>query len=635
MSRLFVGQNLHNNIGAWEKLIDDLGAFEHVLEWVRNGVKLPFDVQPESFEFLNTKTYTKKETLFIDKELQKLIDAKCITRSEIKPLCVSPISTVPKQGGDFRLITDLRHLNQFCVSKPFIYEDIRQVLDIAKPKDQIITCDIKNGFFHVRIHKDFTKYLGFRWRNIYYEWLVLPFGLKLSPFFFGKTLRPVVQWLRNKQKLKTVCYVDDFILLDSVDSIETSKNVLLSLLNKLGFIVNFDKSQITPSTTAKYIGYIIDTNREEGKVWLKIPNTRVNKLKHDIRRTLKKRQISARGLAKIAGQCISMSKAIIPAKLLLRNIYRLLSSKTSWQDILSLDSPSIRDLQWWLDAVSAWNGRSFEQKTKEVIQIATDASSMGWGGTIISSHWEAQGTWDPQTSSKSSNYRELSAVYLTLRSFLPLIRGKTVTIFSDNITTVANINLHGSSHKDLTDIATKIWSLVIRNSMSLQAKFLAGKSNCHADRLSRLPQQYEWILHPLLYAFLDDQYGPHTIDRFASMNTAQCERYNSLYLDPYTSGVDALEQTDWCQHNNFVNPPFRLLQRVLNLIISTKAQATVIAPWWPAMPWFQTIRAIAVCPPLKLPSPKLMCFPILAETPEPLKNHSWRMFAWRVDGNLV
>ena len=82
---------------------------------------------------------------------------------------------------------------------------------------------------------------------------------------------------------------------------------------------------------------------------------------------------------------------------------------------------------------------------------------------------------------------------------------------------------------------------------------------------------------------------------------------------------DAIECSKRFQHYNFVNPSFTLLSRVLNLRISSKAQATEAALW------FQILQTIAMCP-----KPKLICCPILSETPELVRNHSWRMFAWRV-----
>lgn len=63
---------------------------------------------------------------------------------------------------------------------------------------------------------------------------------------------------------------------------------------------------------------------------VKVQSSRISKLKRAIRRALKERYIKARSLVKIAGQCVSTAWAGTPGKLLLRNIYRLLSKRDSW-----------------------------------------------------------------------------------------------------------------------------------------------------------------------------------------------------------------------------------------------------------------------------------------------------------------
>ena len=61
---------------------------------------------------------------------------------------------------------------------------------------------------------------------------------------------------------------------------------------------------------------------------------------------------------------------------------------------------------------------------------------------------------------------------------------------------------------------------------------------------------------------------------------------------------------------------------------------TVIAPWWQAQAWFQKLVKLSVTPPVTLPSnPRMM---ILREArPEPLKNHHWKIYAWRIYGSLA
>ena len=191
------------------------------------------------------------------------------------------------------------------------------------------------------------------------------------------------------------------------------------------------------------------------------------------------------------------------------------------------------------------------------------------------------------------------------------------------------------SIKILDVIARNTWDLAIRNNINLQAKHLRGIFNYEADRLSRLPAQYEWHIHRDLFKFIDKMFGPHTVDRFGSILIRQLPRYNSLYWDPETEGVDALSQSNWQSEINFVNPPFRLLPKVIDHVCATNAEATVVAPYWPAKTWFYKLKKIAICPPLRLPKPRKMCIGHLNTLPEPLKNPRWKLYAWRVSGQTI
>ena len=117
---------------------------------------------------------------------------------------------------------------------------------------------------------------------------------------------------------------------------------------------------------------------------IRVTSERIRKLKRVIRNTLNKGFVQARTLARIAGQCVSMCKCIFPAKLLLRNIYRLLKTRTAWADNLKLDTCSRADLEWWLKSVDQWNGKVIKPE-KIDFQLTTDASMSGWGGWLNNS----------------------------------------------------------------------------------------------------------------------------------------------------------------------------------------------------------------------------------------------------------
>lgn len=135
-----------------------------------------------------------------------------------------------------------------------------------------------------------------------------------------------------------------------------------------------------------------------------------------------------------------------------------------------------------------------------------------------------------------SNYRELTAVLMALHSFLPIIKGKAVQIVSDNIWTMAYLNHLGGSVKELSDMAKAIWSLAFHHSIQISARYLAGKENVLADQLSRLNGKYEWRLHPKLFNWINQIWGPHSINRFATMTNTQLSRYNSRSFDPKSEG---------------------------------------------------------------------------------------------------
>ena len=120
----------------------------------------------------------------------------------------------------------------------------------------MITADIKNGFNHVLVHPSTRDFLGFRWRNQYFRWRVLPHGLSLSPYFFR--MRPIITYLRHLG-LRITCYVDDYLLLMHEDQIVEHRKLFLDTLKSLNVFVNFEKSSLDAERKKVYLGYIIST----------------------------------------------------------------------------------------------------------------------------------------------------------------------------------------------------------------------------------------------------------------------------------------------------------------------------------------------------------------------------------------
>jgi hypothetical protein len=387
--------------------------------------------------------------------------------------------------------------------------------------------------------------------------------------------------------------IDDVIVMAQPEAIQMQSELLIKSFQDLGWEINWKKSNIVPASDVTFLGYHINTDTPSGYPEIKIPVDRINRLRKDIRRVLRKQTVCARILARICGQCIAMSKVIIPGKLLLRNAYRLLKHRHTWWDMLSLDNGTISDMSWWLMATekNGWNNRIINLKPVEA-QIETDASATGYG--CYYNGLSAAGFWTKWMSLQHSNYREMMAILMGIATFGQFLRGLKVQVLTDNIACVAYINHLGGSSAQLSEIAQAVWQECHTHQIELVAKHLSGSLNTRADSLSRLTGKYEWHLHTKMFQYINNLFGPFTIDRFATMCNTQLPVYNSWTWDPFTSGVDALAQQDWSQHNNYVNPPFRLLPKVLEVIKSQKATATIIAPYWPGQPWFHDMMKLLV-----------------------------------------
>lgn len=520
---MFIAGSIASFTHCW---LDFVEPASDLYSWVEEGVKLPFayNIAPEPFEFVNN-VMPACHASFISVEIQDLLRSGAIERCSYKPHCISPIKCVPKKGRDrFRLIIDLRGVNVSINVPSFKYEDINFVIQQVKLDDELVSVDLKNGFQHILVHPDYRDYLGFSWGNFYYRFRTLPFGLSCSPYFFCKILRPVANFLRS-QGLRVCFYMDDILLMSQKTSMMEHRSLLLLTLQRLGWQINLEKSDLTPAQEITYIGYRIKTNTGDYPS-LSIPPERIRKVRKDIRRLLLAGKATARCLARVAGQCVSMSKAVLPAKLLLRNLYRLLKQRTSWEEILWLDSPTKKDLTWWHLALQNWNGRKLSTRPIDV-QLETDASQTGWGAFLINSGKQAAGFWDRMMSSAPSNARELMAVIMAIMSFKEDLVHKSVQVLTDNISTAAYIMHFGGPSVGLTNIVASLWTICYQYDIELTARYLAGKDNQTADRLSRLDPQHEWHLHPIIFHILDGMWGYHTIDRFASMKNSLLPIYNA------------------------------------------------------------------------------------------------------------
>ena len=87
------------------------------------------------------------------------------------------------------------------------------------------------------------------------------------------------------------------------------------------------------------------------------------------------------------------------------------------------------------------------------------------------------------------------------------------------------------------------------------------------------------------------------VDCFVSRLYAQCPLYIAYRPDPYTYIVNAFK-VNWSLFKGYIFPPFSLMGKVLEKILTDKAEAIVVAPYWPTQPWFTTLTEMITGEPL-------------------------------------
>jgi hypothetical protein len=109
---------------------------------------------------------------------------------------VSPLGVVPKgNSGKFRLIINMRYVNEHFICKKFKFEGLSDLTDKEEKRDFAVSFDLTSGYYHVGLHPRTRTYTGFNWKGVYYIYNCLPLlGLATAPWVFSKMMREMVMY---------------------------------------------------------------------------------------------------------------------------------------------------------------------------------------------------------------------------------------------------------------------------------------------------------------------------------------------------------------------------------------------------------------------------------------------------------
>ena len=119
--------------------------------------------------------------------------------------------------------------------------------------------DPKDAYYCVPLHRNHQKVLRFQWKENIYEFLCLCFGLGQAPRIFTKLFKIPIAVLRRIQ-IRIIIYLDNMLLMSqTINGLEIARDILIFLLQALGFVINLQKSVLGPLQKIEFLGLEIDT----------------------------------------------------------------------------------------------------------------------------------------------------------------------------------------------------------------------------------------------------------------------------------------------------------------------------------------------------------------------------------------
>ena len=120
--------------------------------------------------------------------------------------------------------------------------------------DWAFSLDLTDAYLHIPIHHRSHKYLRFTLRGRVYQFKALPFGLSTSPFLFKRLMIVIVTFLRRRA-ITLHPYLDDWLARNqNRRKLLEHRQFILSLINSLGLIINYEKSDLVPAQVFTFIG---------------------------------------------------------------------------------------------------------------------------------------------------------------------------------------------------------------------------------------------------------------------------------------------------------------------------------------------------------------------------------------------
>lgn len=221
-----------------------------------SNVELKIILTDEDPVFQNPRRLSPLEMNAVNTQVKEWLDKEIIKPSKSDFAC--PVVLANKKDGSRRMCIDYRRLNKKVIKERFPLPIIEDQIDKLKEAKMFTSLDLKNGFLHVKVHKDSQKYTSFVTPQGQYEFQRMPFGLCTAPSVFQRFINDIFSDLITDGTL--LVYLDDLIIPSITEEEGISKlEKVLKRSEEFGLEFNWKKCHFLKKEI-QYLGYIICDN---------------------------------------------------------------------------------------------------------------------------------------------------------------------------------------------------------------------------------------------------------------------------------------------------------------------------------------------------------------------------------------
>ena len=485
-------------LDKWEAELKEDSDRDFLLDGISSGFRITDEneiLKPASCR--NYKSATGSDIrISVENQIISELEKGNYMFTTSKPTIVSSLGAVPKKNSDkIRLIHDCSRpcgfgVNSYATTSSFKYETVDKATHLLPPHGYLSKIDLSSAYRVVPIHPDCYEATGLSWQfhfnstPLHFVDTMLPFGASKSPEIFQR-LSSAVTRMMCKRGFTVISYLDDFLVIeaDQKGCIE-AHNILLALLQDLGFVINWDK--VVPACQRiTFLGIEIDSvNRV-----LSLPLVKLNELRLELTAWISKKKATKRQLQQLVGKLNWAARMIRGGRTFLRRLIDLICSVKRKHHHIRINTQARADIHWWTSFLQFFNGTASFISDKPVpnAKITSDACTVG-GAAINDNDW-FYANWAidyPHVMNASINMKELFTIIIAARRWASQWINQHVLVETDNTAAMYIINSGTCHNTQAMSWLRELFWLSAWHNFHITARHIPGVDNVHSDFLSRL-----------------------------------------------------------------------------------------------------------------------------------------------------